>query len=93
MEEVAAPIQEPASVRGGSERKNGQNTKSVLSASSEISASPVTESIEVNTSAMPEEQHVEEPVALKVASDGCKRVREIKIFYDNGTYETFVPEK
>ena len=42
---------------------------------------------------MPEEQHVEEPVAFKVASDGCKRVREIKIFYDNGTYETFVPEK
>ena len=93
MEEVAAPIQEPRSAGGNSERKNGQITKSVLSASSEISASPVTESIEVNTSAMPEEQHVEEPVALKVASDGCKRVREIKIFYDNGTYETFVPEK
>jgi hypothetical protein len=30
---------------------------------------------------------------LRIASDGCKRVREIKIFYDNGTYETFVPEK
>lgn len=30
---------------------------------------------------------------LSVAADSAKRIREIKIFYDNGTYETFVPEK
>ena len=30
---------------------------------------------------------------LSMAADSSKRIREIKIFYDNGTYETFLPEK
>ena len=30
---------------------------------------------------------------LSMAADSAKRIREIKIFYDNGTYETFLPEK
>jgi hypothetical protein len=38
------------------------------------------------TSAEPDAQ-----LSLKVGGD--RRVKEIKVFYDNGTYETFLPEK
>ena len=31
--------------------------------------------------------------SLSLGMDSSKRIREIKIFYNNGTYETFVPEK
>ena len=31
--------------------------------------------------------------SLSMVADSSKRIREIKIFYDNGTYETFLPEK
>ena len=31
--------------------------------------------------------------SLSMSVDSSKRIREIKIFYNNGTYETFVPEK
>ncbi len=30
---------------------------------------------------------------LSAVADSAKRIKEIKIFYDNGTYETFLPEK
>ena len=31
--------------------------------------------------------------SLSIGMNSSKRIREIKIFYDNGTYETFLPEK
>jgi transcriptional regulator with XRE-family HTH domain len=36
---------------------------------------------------------VDAPQSLSMNVDSSKRIREIKIFYNNGTYETFVPEK
>ena len=36
---------------------------------------------------------VDAPQSLSIGVDSSKRIREIKIFYNNGTYETFVPEK
>ena len=36
---------------------------------------------------------VDAPQSLSMSVDSSKRIREIKIFYNNGTYETFVPEK
>lgn len=36
---------------------------------------------------------VDAPQSLSIGMNSSKRIREIKIFYDNGTYETFVPEK
>lgn len=36
---------------------------------------------------------VDAPQSLSLGMDSSKRIREIKIFYDNGTYETFLPEK
>ena len=32
-------------------------------------------------------------VSLSLEADSDKRIKEIKIFYNNGTYETFLPEK
>ena len=32
-------------------------------------------------------------VSLAIEADSDKRIKEIKIFYNNGTYETFLPEK
>ena len=31
--------------------------------------------------------------SVALSADSAKRIKEIKIFYDNGTYETFLPEK
>ena len=45
----------------------------------------------VNGVANAEETRAVVDVSLK--KDVAKRIKEIKIFYDNGTYETFVPEK
>lgn len=36
---------------------------------------------------------VDAPQSLSIGMNSSKRIREIKIFYDNGTYETFLPEK
>ena len=33
------------------------------------------------------------PRSFAISADSAKRVKEIKVFYDNGTYETFLPEK
>ncbi len=30
---------------------------------------------------------------VSIATDADKRIKEIKVFYNNGTYETFIPEK
>ena len=32
-------------------------------------------------------------VSLSIEADSDRRIKEIKIFYNNGTYETFLPEK
>ena len=32
-------------------------------------------------------------VSLSIDADSDKRIKEIKVFYNNGTYETFLPEK
>ena len=33
------------------------------------------------------------PADITLKTDAARRIKEIKIFYNNGTYETFVPEK
>ena len=93
MEEVVAPRWESAGFEASRDRKSAKVAKTAPSASDKISAASPVDSVKVDIPSMPEERRVEEPVALRIASDDCKRVREIKIFYDNGTYETFVPEK
>lgn len=54
--------------------------------------------VDGETSAQPSAPSVQAEEAAAVASlalsrDTAKNIKEIKIFYDNGTYETFLPEK
>ena len=53
--------------------------------------------VDVTTDVNPGEQVASDSVApaaqLSLKPGGDKRVKEIKVFYDNGTYETFLPEK
>lgn len=41
----------------------------------------------------PKEVQVDEQLSLRIEPQCNKRIREIKVFYDNGTYETFLPER
>ena len=61
------------------------------SVAQEVNNVSVPASTDVNDATNDEEARAVLDVSLK--ADVSKRIKEIKIFYDNGTYETFVPEK
>ena len=61
------------------------------SVAQEINNVSVPASTDVNDATNDEEARAVLDVSLK--ADVSKRIKEIIIFYDNGTYETFVPEK
>ena len=59
-----------------------------------VQAAPVSEVAEKKSeAAVNSAQGDDAPRSLSIGADSSKRIREIKIFYDNGTYETFLPEK
>lgn len=61
------------------------------SVAQEVDNVSVPVSTDVNDVSDDKEMRTALDVSLK--TDVAKRIKEIKIFYDNGTYETFVPEK
>lgn len=53
----------------------------------------VSEPSAVDTKDAANDEEVRAVVDVSLKTDVSKHIKEIKIFYDNGTYETFVPEK
>ena len=61
------------------------SAKQVVAVDGETSAQPSAPSVQAEEAAA--------VASLALSRDTAKNIKEIKIFYDNGTYETFLPEK
>lgn len=61
------------------------SAKQVAAVDGDTSAQPCTPSVQAESAAA--------VASLAMPCDTAKSIKEIKIFYDNGTYETFLPER
>ncbi len=94
MEELPLPSQNTAGSASNRERQKSESkSKESLYTPAVGDTSVKQEERRENGVPFSDAPSADETLSLKMASDSNKRIREIKIFYDNGTYETFVREK
>ena len=94
MEEVPLEVQKVAPVVQRHEKQKPESSQSDTSGKAVASDAVIQqESNRDNQLPFTVAPQADETLSLKMESECSKRIREIKIFYDNGTYETFVPEK